>query len=252
MVTFPPAKINLGLQVVKKRPDGYHEIVTCFYPIPLEDILEVVPASAFSFSTSGLAIPGDNENNLCVKAYHLLKADFDLPPVQIHLHKLIPMGAGLGGGSSDGAWTLISLNELFALGLTKPALIDYANRLGSDVPFFIYGIPAVGRGRGEQLSQIDVDLSGKFLVLIKPDIHVPTATAYTMIRPGPPAYDLQSRVENGDIDDWYSQVDNVFEEPIMTQFPVIGEIKRRLLESGARYASMTGSGSAVYGIFDKP
>ena len=191
MVSFPPCKINLGLNVVSKRSDGYHDIETCFYPVPLTDALEIIKADRFSFTASGNTIPGDAANNLCIKAYELLRRDFNLAPVAIHLHKIIPTGAGLGGGSSDGAHALRLLNVIFDLKLSGEKLKDYALQLGSDCPFFIENKPMFGSGRGEVLRDISLDLSGRFIVLVKPNEHVSTAEAYAGVTPASPSISIQ-------------------------------------------------------------
>ncbi len=252
MVTFPSCKINLGLQVIRKRHDGYHDIETCFYPIPWTDALEVVIADRFSFTASGNSIPGDVTNNLCVKAYELLKRDFDLAPVAIHLHKVIPTGAGLGGGSSDGAYALRLLKQIFDLKLSQDKLKDYALRLGSDCPFFIEDKPMLGSGRGEALTDISIDLNGKFLVLIKPDVHVSTAEAYSGVKPTALSQSIKNILEQKPIAEWKNFLKNDFEQSVFVNYPVIRDIKEKLYEHGALYASMSGSGSAVFGIFEKP
>ena len=234
MIAFPPCKVNLGLNVLRKRPDGYHDIETCFYPIPWTDILEVIPSDKFEFTYSGNVIPG--EDNLCVKAYRLLNA----PPAKIHLHKIIPTGAGLGGGSSDAAWTLRLLNEVFDLNLSNNELKKYAAQIGSDCAFFIDDGPMIGTGKGEILTPATISLSGKFIAIVKPDVHVSTAEAYAGIVPN------ESKLDLGNI----QGLKNDFEEPIFKKYPVIRSIKQTLYNNGAIYASMTGSGSAVYGIFN--
>jgi 4-diphosphocytidyl-2-C-methyl-D-erythritol kinase len=233
VVAFPNCKINLGLNVLRKRIDNFHDIETCFYPIPWTDILEVVPSDHFEFTLSGNAIPGDD--NLCVKAYELLKT----PPAKIHLHKIIPTGAGLGGGSSDAAWTLRLLNEVFQLKLTKDELRRYASQLGSDCPFFIDDVPMIGKGRGEILTEAPAVLKGKFIVIITPPVHVSTAEAYAGIVPKESKLDLEN----------IRSLKNDFEESIFRKYPVIKSVKDDLLKAGAEYASMSGSGSAVFGIF---
>jgi 4-diphosphocytidyl-2-C-methyl-D-erythritol kinase len=237
MVAFPPCKINLGLNIIRRRPDGYHDIETCFYPVPWTDILEVIPSDKFEFTTSGMAIPGDD--NLCVKAYQLLKA----PPAKIHLHKIIPTGAGLGGGSSDAAWTLRLLNDVFDLKHSKEKLKEYAATLGSDCSFFIDDIPMIGKGRGEVLSPSTISLKGKFIVIITPDVHVSTADAYAGIIPGGRKVEWEGVM--------LEELKNDFEETIFKKFPEIRSIKEELYKAGAEYASMSGSGSSVYGIFPK-
>jgi 4-diphosphocytidyl-2-C-methyl-D-erythritol kinase len=251
MISFPPCKINLGLNVVLKRLDGYHEIETCFHPVPWTDILEIIPSNTLEFTQSGISIDGKPEDNLCVKAYELLRANFDLSPVKIHLHKVIPMGAGLGGGSSDGAHTLRLLNAIFNLGITTALLKEYAARLGSDCAFFMEDKPMLGTGRGEILETIKIDLKGKFIVVVKPDVHVSTAEAYSSIIPAFSQNRVKDVVEMG-ISQWKDLLRNDFEKSVFQKYPVIPEIKAGLYKEGATYASMSGSGSAVYGIFEKP
>jgi 4-diphosphocytidyl-2-C-methyl-D-erythritol kinase len=251
MISFPPCKINLGLNVVLKRTDGYHEIETCFYPVPWTDILEIIPSDTLAFTQTGISIPGEPEGNLCVKAYQLLRGDFDLPPVKIHLHKIIPAGAGLGGGSSDGAYTLQLLDTIFKLEINPAQLKAYASRLGSDCAFFIENKAMIGTGRGEILERAKIDLKGKFVVLIKPDVHISTAEAYNSITPAFSQNRIQDVIEM-DISKWKSLLCNDFEIPVFKKYPVIAEIKTNLYQYGATYASMSGSGSAVYGIFEKP
>lgn len=250
MIVFPPCKINLGLHVLSKRPDGFHEIETCFYPIPLTDILEIIPATSFSFSQTGIQLPEDPMNNLCVKAYEELSRDYVVPPVSMHLHKCIPAGAGLGGGSSDAAHVLRLLNAVFDLGLSEKTLLRYATRLGSDCSFFLQDNPMMGKGKGEQLSPITVNLKGKWLVLVKPEIHLSTAQAYKDIAPRHPTRRIEELLKM-DMPHWRDQLSNDFEDSVFRRYPEIREIKKELYEQGALYASMTGSGSAVYGIFEK-
>ncbi len=251
MVSFPHCKINLGLNVISKRSDGFHDIETCFYPIPWTDILEIIPSQELKFTTSGLTIPGQSQDNLCLKAYELLKKDFDLPPVQIHLHKLLPTGAGLGGGSSNAAFTLRTINEIFELRLSYDNLYAYASFLGSDCAFFIQDSPKVGSGRGEILSPATLSLKGKFMVLVKPDIHVATAEAYAGIEPKSAQLSIKEIVEKRPIESWKEFLVNDFEASVFKRFPAIGELKNDLYQAGAVYASMSGSGSSVFGIFDQ-
>jgi 4-diphosphocytidyl-2-C-methyl-D-erythritol kinase len=252
MITFPPCKINLGLNIVRKRADGYHDLVTCFYPVPWTDMLEIVVAEKLTFSSSGNAIPGDAADNLCLKAYHLLREDFGLSPVSMHLHKVIPTGAGLGGGSSDAAHTLRLLNELFELHLGKEQLKTYAARVGSDCAFFIDDQPMLGTGRGEVLAPLHVDLKGKFLVIVKPEIHVSTAQAYSGVHPKEPVADLAYVLETEPVEKWRTSVVNDFEETVFARHPSLREIKESLYEQGAVYAAMSGSGAAVFGLFNAP
>lgn len=249
MVIFPNAKINLGLQVVAKRTDGYHDIETVFYPVKsLCDILEVVPSEAFSFTVTGLTIEGSLDNNLCVRAYRILAARHTLLPVQILLHKLLPMGAGLGGGSSDAAFVLLALNRLFELQLTKDQLKETASELGSDCSFFIDNCPSYATGRGELLSPLALNLSGWFLVLVKPPIHVSTASAYADIQAKQGLHRLQDVVILPP-DKWKNRLFNDFEPSVFKQFPRIAKIKEELYDAGAVYAAMSGSGATVFGLF---
>lgn len=251
MVSFPSCKINLGLNILRKRTDGYHEISTCFYPVPWHDVLEIVPAKDFTFTASGDPIPGTAADNLCVRAYELLKKEFHLAPVAMHLLKVIPTGAGLGGGSADGAFALRLLNDVFNLALTHMQLEEYASRLGSDCAFFIQAKPAMGTGRGEILSPANVSLKGKFAVIIKPEVNISTAEAYSAIVPQMPKQDVRSIVEKHALNKWRELLKNDFEPSIFRRFPVIEAIHAKLYAFGAIYASMSGSGSAVYGIFDR-
>ena len=250
MVSFPPCKINLGLNVVRKRPDGFHDISTCFYPVAWTDVLEVVPAKDFSFSSSGIAVPGASADNLCVRAYELLRKDFQLKPVSIHLMKSIPIGAGLGGGSSDGAYALRVLNDIFGLSLSADRLREYAAKLGSDCAFFIDPKPAVGQGRGELLSPLDISLKGKFLIIVKPEVTISTAEAFAGITPNDPLIHPGTVLARHPVAEWKELLINDFETPIFKRFPVISALKQKLYAFGASYASMSGSGSAVFGIFD--
>ncbi len=234
----------MGLHIVSKRADGYHELETIFYPIDWCDVLEIVPSDEQQFTSSGLAIPG--KGNLCLDAYHLLKADFDISAVHIHLHKVIPIGAGLGGGSSDAAFTLKGLNELFDLKLSNEQLRAYAVQLGADCPFFVENKPMLATGIGEVLSPIELDLSNYHLAIVKPDIHVSTAEAYSSVVPNQPTHSLADLIRQP-IADW--QVQNDFEKSVFAQYPEVEKLKQSLYEKGAVYAAMSGSGSAVFGLF---
>lgn len=250
MVSFPPCKINLGLNVIRRREDGYHDIATCFYPVPWNDVLEIIPARNFTFSSSGEPVPGPTADNLCVKAYELLKCDFWLKPVAIHLHKLVPIGAGLGGGSADGAYTLKILNELFDLSLSAERLKDYAARLGSDCPFFVDNVPTIGRGRGEVLEPVNVTLKDKFVIIVKPDVSISTAEAFAEIIPMEPQSDIRTIVETKPFEQWRHLLRNDFEPSLFRRFPIIESIHAKLYAFGATYSSVSGSGSAVFGLFD--
>lgn len=258
VVLFPNCKINLGLNIIGKRSDGYHDLETVFYPIPLKDGVEVIEDKNVQqsmlnvqFSMSGFSIDGDTQNNLCIKAYHLLKNDFShLPPVQMHLHKTIPLGAGLGGGSADGAFTLKLLNKKFELGLSEKQLIGYSLQLGSDCPFFIINKPCFATGRGEILEDISIDLSDYKIIIVHPGIHISTAWAFANINPCRPVTSIKE-IASQPIETWKQDLKNDFEEPVFNKYPDIKNVKEKLYNGGAIYASMSGSGSTVYGIFKK-
>ncbi len=252
MIIFPNCKINLGLNVTSKRPDGYHNLETVFYPLPLRDILEIIPApdGLTSFRSTGLPIPGIPEQNLCVKAFRSLADEFHIPPVKIHLHKVVPMGAGLGGGSADCAFTLRLLNELFELRLDDSGMEQLASRLGSDCAFFIRNHPVFATGKGDHFEPVSIDLSAYRIVLVVPPFHVNTALAYAGISPAVPQVSVKN-IENVPVEEWKKFLANDFETSVFAKFPEIGHLKEKLYASGALYASMTGSGSAVYGLFAK-
>lgn len=251
MLGFPNAKINLGLFITEKRPDGFHNLQSCFYPVGWTDVLEIIPAPAFSFTSSGLPIPGDAQTNLCVRAYQLLERDFKLPPVQMHLHKLVPIGAGLGGGSADAAFALRLLNEQFSLALTTYQLEEYARQLGSDCAFFVENKPVYCLEKGDAFEPINVDLTGYHIVLIYPNLAISTAEAYANIRPRQPEKPLRDYLQNP-IETWRTNVHNDFEDSLFPKYPILKEIKQQFYSMGAVYASMSGSGSTIYGIFDAP
>jgi 4-diphosphocytidyl-2-C-methyl-D-erythritol kinase len=248
MVSFPNAKINLGLHVVVRRPDGYHNIESCFYPVGWTDVLEIIEAEALQFTSSGLLIPGDAAQNLCLKAYMTLKKDFDLPPVHIHLHKVIAIGAGLGGGSADGAFMVKGLNEKFKLGLTPEQMEDYVRPLGSDCAFFIQNKPLYCYEKGDRFAEISVDLKGWFIALVNPGIHVSTPEAYAGMTPREPEIPLRE-VLHLPVAAWKGKLKNDFERTVFARYPAIADVKAKLYEAGASYASMSGSGATVYGIF---
>ncbi|MFD1143978.1 4-(cytidine 5'-diphospho)-2-C-methyl-D-erythritol kinase [Larkinella insperata] len=251
MVFFPNAKINIGLRITEKRSDGFHNLESCFYPVPLSDLLEIMPASETSFTTGGIAIPGNIATNLCMRAYERLKQDFGLPPVRIHLHKLIPIGAGLGGGSADAAFTLRLLNEQFDLGLSVEQLEEYARPLGSDCAFFIQNRPMYCFEKGDRFAEIDVSLKGYTLVLIYPNLAISTAEAYAGVRPQQPAASLRTLLQEP-LESWKDTVQNDFEKSLFSMYPILDFIKQELYHLGALYASMSGSGSTLYGIFAQP
>ncbi|PZX59589.1 4-diphosphocytidyl-2-C-methyl-D-erythritol kinase [Algoriphagus ratkowskyi] len=253
MISFPNAKINLGLHITAKRKNGFHTIESCMVPIPLLDGLEmIVSTKKTSFESTGLEIPGNAKDNLIFKAYQLLKKDFpSLPEVSIHLHKNIPMGAGLGGGSADAAFALNLMNNLFDLILDDFFLEEYAAELGSDCPFFIENTPKIARGRGEILEPVILDLTGTYLVLINPGIHIGTKEAYAGVTPAAPKVKLEDVL--ADRNRWKNELVNDFEASIFPNHPEIAAIKERLYDHGAYYAAMSGSGSSVFGLFeDKP
>ena len=249
MIVYPNAKINIGLNVLEKRADSYHELSSVFYPVnDLCDILEIIPAAEFSFSSSGITIPG--EGNICTKAFEILKAKFGIGNVKIHLHKVIPIGAGLGGGSADGAFTLKALNELFELKLSNAQLGKYALQLGADCPFFIDNAPKYITGIGGKMAAIDLDLSAYELRFIFPKLHISTTEAYAGITPEIAETNLLDLI-NLPIKDWKVKVKNDFEVAAFAKYPVLAKIKEQLYADGAIYASMTGSGSVIYGVFFK-
>ncbi len=251
MIQFPNCKINLGLSILAKRADGYHELETVFYPIALHDSLEILPADTLTLNQSGISVPGDPAQNLCLKAFHLLKKDFpQLPNVQMHLHKNIPMGAGLGGGSSDGTTAMMILNKQFSLGLNDAQLIHYASQLGSDCPFFVYNKACHATGRGEILTPIQLDLSDYQFLLVHPGIHISTAWAFQQLTPHKKIETIESIIATP-INEWKNNLVNDFEIPVFKAEPILALIKEQLYELGALYASMSGSGSSLFGIFPK-
>ena len=255
MITFPNAKINLGLNVVEKRPDGYHNLETIFYPINLQDALEVNRLKdtdrSFNLKVSGTTLEGTPEDNLVIKAYNLLGKDYQLAPVDIHLFKHIPTGAGLGGGSADGAFMIKLLNEKFSLHLTTEQMEIYAAQLGADCAFFIRNTPVFATGIGNIFEPVELSLKGYHIVLVKPDTSVSTGEAYAHIKPARPAMSLKEIVKQP-IETWKGIMKNDFEDSVFFEHPEIVAIKDKLYDLGALYASMTGSGSSVFGIFREP
>jgi 4-diphosphocytidyl-2-C-methyl-D-erythritol kinase len=250
MLAFPNCKINLGLYITKRRDDGYHDLETVFYPLKLRESLEIVPSKKASLHVTGLPVMGKPENNLVWKAYELMKTKFPgkIPPFNIYLHKVIPMGAGLGGGSANGAFMLQLLNDYCALGQNKEQLSELALQLGSDCPFFIHNTPHFAEGRGEKMSPVEVDLSNYSIQLICPEIHISTTKAFKAIVPDPAPFDLRN-LHKLPVEEWREFISNDFEEPVFKQYPELSIIKSELYEQGALYASMSGSGSAIFGIF---
>lgn len=252
MVVFPNAKINLGLWIKQRRHDGFHEIETCFYPIPLREILEIMEVEPGNevFRTSGLNIPAEPGDNLVMKSYELLRNDYHLPPLHIHLHKTIPMGAGLGGGSADAAFAIKLLNEQFSLGLSQDQMKAYASEIGSDCSFFILNQPAIATGKGEQLKPINLNLSGYYIAIIKPLADISTTWAYSAIIPKIREKSLEEIIFRP-VAEWKNQLENDFENVVFKKHPEIQKLKNLLYDRGADYASLTGSGSGVYGLFEK-
>lgn len=257
MLLFPNCKINLGLNIIRKRADGYHDLETVYYPVGLKDALEAVRIGVkrlefgVEFSSSGLQVAGDAADNLCVKAYQLLKKDFpDLPQVKMHLHKSIPLGAGLGGGSANGAFALMLLDKLCQLNLTIEQLSNYALALGSDCPFFIHNKPCFATGRGENLQEIELDLSRYTFAIVHPNLHISTADAFKNIRPANPQQSIREIIQQP-VSSWKDLLVNDFEIYVRHQYPQIAAIKKELYGLGAVYAAMTGSGSAVFGLFER-
>ena len=250
MTGRPNCKINLGLHILRHRADGYHDLETVFYPVGLSDTISISLSAdeQFRFSASGLPIPGDPSSNLCVRAYELIRDHFQIPAVEINLQKIIPMGSGLGGGSSDAAFTLKALNELFSLGIRIDHLKAFASRLGSDCAFFIENIPALAKGRGELLEKVSIRLTGYYLLIVIPQVHVSTVEAYSMIKPAKPETSLKEII-NLPVDQWKGKMINDFEDAVCRKFPLIRQLEELLYEKGAVYSSMSGSGSAVYGFF---
>lgn len=257
MILFSNCKINLGLHITGKRKDAYHDLETVFFPVPVNDVLEIMTGSdsrsggSVNLSLTGIPIPGTITGNLIVVAYKLLKKDFPkLPPVHFHLHKIIPPGAGLGAGSANGAFALKGLNDKYHLGLSEQQLIHYAAQIGSDTPFFIINEPCYATGRGELLERISLDLSAYKLVIINPGIEISTAWAFTYITPMPPEKSLKDIIAQP-ISTWRKELYNDFETTVFRSYPQIEKIKNDLYEAGAHYASLSGSGSTVYGLFPK-
>jgi len=248
MILYPPAKINLGLHVLYKRSDGFHEIESVMYPLPFYDVLEILPVQKNSFQQSGIIFADTNEKNLCEKALDLIQSKYKTPPVSIHLRKQIPVGAGLGGGSADAAYVILALNQLFSLGLSNLEMEELASTLGSDCPFFIQNKVRLVSGRGEILSEVTCDLSDYYLVLLNPKIHISTKEAYSKVLPKENELNIASILQEN-ISSWQSTLKNDFESPICNQYPLIQECIDQLKIAGANYAAMSGSGSTVFGIF---
>ena len=259
MITKPIAKINLGLNVVEKRSDGYHNLETVFYPVQIEDALEVYPMDPefpseydCDLKVTNITIDGDEQRNLVVRAYNLLKADFPtLPRIHAHLYKGIPTQAGMGGGSSDCGFMITLLNDMFQLGLTDQQMIDYAARLGADCAFFILNRPCYAEGIGEKLQPIDLDLKGWYLSLVRPDIPVSTREAFALIKPHYPEVNCREVVKQP-VESWRDTLVNDFEGSVFAVHPELGSVKDRLYDLGATYAAMSGSGSTLFALSRQP
>ena len=259
MITFPIAKINLGLNVVEKRPDGYHNLQTVFYPVPISDALEVTTMDDRFPSTvdcdlkvTNIAIDGDEQKNLVVRAYQLMKQDFPtLPRIHSHLWKGIPTQAGMGGGSSDCAYMIRLLNDMFTLRLDDEQMMHYAARLGADCAFFILSTPCYAEGIGEQLQPVSLSLKGWYIGVVRPDIPVPTREAFSLIKPHYPDANCRDIVMQP-VETWRHQLVNDFESSVFALHPELAAIKDKLYAMGATYAAMSGSGSALFGLFREP
>jgi len=249
MIVYPNAKINLGLNILRKRNDGYHDISSLFYPLKnCVDILEVVRSNNFAFTKSGIEI--ESEKNICVKAWELINSEFRIGNVKIHLHKQIPIGAGLGGGSADAAFTLMALNDIYNLNISKQQFESYAIQLGADCPFFIDNTPKIVEGIGDKMIRYDVNLSDFEIKLVIPDFSISTKEAYQNISPLIPQNNLREILKLP-LDTWKENLKNDFEDTIFKKYPNLDVIKKELYNQGAIYASMTGTGSVLYGIFRK-
>lgn len=250
MILFPNAKINLGLDILRRRPDGYHDIETVMLPVPWRDVLEIVPGRGddATLTVTGRHVDCPTEKNLVMKAYRALASEVSLPPVDIYLRKIIPDGAGLGGGSADAAFTLRGLNELFALGYSDADLARIASGLGADCPFFIYNRPMLCTGTGTDMEPIDLDLTGMQILIAKPQVSVPTAAAYARTTPAMPEMRISSVVAD-DPSTWQGRLKNDFEASVFPAYPAIAELKRRIMELGPVYAAMSGSGASVFGLW---
>ena len=249
MIAFPNCKINLGLNIIRKREDGFHDLETIFLPVPFTDVLEIISSDKTELTVTGL--PVNATENLCIKAYNLLQQKFpELTPVKIHLHKVVPMGAGLGGGSSDASFILNMLTEKFELNINPEELRDIALQLGSDCPFFLINKPCFATGRGEILEPLDLDLTNYKILIINPGIHIDTKLAFSKIISGERKKSIKEIIAQP-IETWKEELQNDFEIPLFAEYPEIEKLKNDLYELGATYASLSGSGSSVFGLFKK-
>jgi 4-diphosphocytidyl-2-C-methyl-D-erythritol kinase len=248
MIAFPNAKINIGLNILSRRSDGYHNLETVFYPVKIKDGLEIIEASEMNFETSGIEIPGYANENLCLQAYDLLRKDFDLPNLNIHLHKKIPIGAGLGGGSADAAFFIKLVNEKFELSLSSEQMQHYCRKLGADCAFFIENKALFAYEKGDFFEPLALDLSTYFIALVMPPVHVSTGEAYRGVQPNQPAQSLKELIQLP-VEEWQGKIKNDFEPHILHAHPEIRGVKAQLLAAGALFTLMSGSGASVYGIF---
>lgn len=248
MVSFPNAKINLGLNIVSKRTDGYHNVETIMYPVAIKDALELSDAAVTSMEIVGNAVPGELTDNLCLRAFKLMEDHYSVPPQKITLLKKIPVGAGLGGGSADAAAVINLANTKFNLQIPVATRQSLAAQLGADCAFFIENNPVLARGTGNEFTAVELDLSKYYVMVVMPSVHVSTQLAYSLVKPEPPGYDIQ-KVILQPVETWRYALKNDFEEPIIEKFPIIGQIKELLYQKGALFAAMSGSGASVYGIF---
>src|SRR5450432_1307821 len=251
MIGFPHAKLNLGLSIVSKRPDGFHNLETIFYPLPLHDVIEMVSSAEDRFISTGLKVPDNEADNLVLRAYNLIKKKYpQISALEIHLHKAIPIGAGMGGGSSDAAKMIQLIDRFFGLDIPSGQLLAFALELGSDCPFFMQSAAAFASGRGEILEKVALNLTAYSFLLVHPETHINSAWAFSKIKATSPKYDLRECIQEP-IQNWVKTLHNDFEQPVFDAYPQLQKIKNQLYDSGALYASMTGSGSTLYGIFNK-
>lgn len=250
MISFPNCKINLGLHITEKRADGYHNLESCFYPVQWQDMVEVIRSAELTFTTTGIPIPQDLKGNLCVQVWEKVKQLYSIEPVHIHLHKAIPIGAGLGGGSADATFTLKNLNQLFELNISEDEMEDILKPLGSDCAFFVRNKPVIALGKGDQFRQTELNLKGKWIVLVYPNIHISTKEAYAGVIPKQADTNIDEVIAT-DWTQWKYLLKNDFEYHLFKKYPELNDLKNDLYNSGAVYASMTGSGSCMYGLFDQ-
>jgi len=256
MICFPNAKINIGLNIISKREDSYHNLETIFYPVPLKDVLEfIIPEKTIKKTTiqvSGADLDIVNNENICIKAYNMLAADYQLPKLQMYLHKMIPSGAGLGGGSSDASFLLKQLNQYFKLNISEKKITGYASKLGADCAFFINNKAVFASGIGNRFEPLNLNLKGYYILIVKPNFSINTAKAFRNIRPAMPETSLKELIKQP-VSSWKNRIKNDFELALFQKYPELSKIKTELYSLGADYASLSGSGSALFGIFkEKP